>query len=149
MDQRRPAPGGGDPAVMAEYFETMRQFLETQERVMAAYMTGDAAGIARALPRQRSATVLPRYAEAPVAVVPATPAPAASAVPPASASGATPQAVAPAPALNGSNGASHTNGSGLGPVVNGADGSQTLAVPAMQRRDASPPRPRTRRPQPC
>ena len=43
MDQRRPAPGGGDPAVMAEYFETMRQFLETQERVMAAYMSGDAA----------------------------------------------------------------------------------------------------------
>ena len=39
MDQRRSAPGGGDPAVMAEYFETMRQFLETQERVMAAYMT--------------------------------------------------------------------------------------------------------------
>ena len=55
MDQRRPAPGAGDPAVMAEYFETMRQFLETQERVMAAYMTGDAAGIARALPRPRSA----------------------------------------------------------------------------------------------
>jgi hypothetical protein len=26
---------------MAEYFETMRQFLETQERVMAAYMGGD------------------------------------------------------------------------------------------------------------
>lgn len=130
MEQRRSAPGGGDPAVMAEYFETMRQFLETQERVMAAYMTGDSAGIARALPRQRSATVLPRYAESPVAVVPATPAPAASAVPPASASGATP-AVAPAPALNGSNGASHTNGSGLDPVLNGANGSQTLAVPAV------------------
>ena len=42
MDQRRPAPGGGDAAVMAEYFETMRQFLETQERVMAAFMGGDA-----------------------------------------------------------------------------------------------------------
>ena len=28
-----------DSAVMAEYFETMRQFLETQERVMTAFMT--------------------------------------------------------------------------------------------------------------
>ena len=131
MDQRRPAPGGGDSAVMAEYFETMRQFLDTQERVMAAFLGGDVADVARALPRQRSATVLPRYAEAPVAVVPATPAPAASAVAPASASGATPQAVAPATALNGSNGASHTNGSELGPLLKGANGLQTLAVPAM------------------
>ena len=69
MDQRRSAPGGGDPAVMAEYFETMRQFLETQERVMAAYMGGDAAGLARALPRPRSAQALPmpRYADPAVA----------------------------------------------------------------------------------
>ncbi len=72
MDQRRPVPGGGDPAVMAEYFETMRQFLETQERVMAAYMTGEAAGVgARALPRPRTAQALPmpRYAD-PVAATP-------------------------------------------------------------------------------
>ena len=69
MDQRRPVPGGGDPAVMADYFETMRQFLETQERVMAAYMGGDATGLVRALPRPRSAQALPapRYADAAVA----------------------------------------------------------------------------------
>ena len=72
MEQRRPAPGGGDPAVMAEYFETMRQFLETQERVMAAYMAGDAGRR-----RPRPAATAKRdafcraYAEAPVAVVPA------------------------------------------------------------------------------
>jgi NAD(P)-dependent dehydrogenase (short-subunit alcohol dehydrogenase family) len=41
MDTRRPPPEGGD-AVMLEYFETMRQFLATQERVMSAYM-GDTA----------------------------------------------------------------------------------------------------------
>jgi hypothetical protein len=65
MEQRRSPPGGGDPAVMAEYFETMRHFLETQERVIATYLGADASGVARALPRPRSqqALPLPRYAE--------------------------------------------------------------------------------------
>ena len=72
MDQRRPAPSGGDPAVMAEYFETMRQFLETQERVMAAYMTGEAAGVVPArcrAPRTAQALPMPRSAD-PVAATP-------------------------------------------------------------------------------
>ena len=82
MDQRRAAPGGGDPAVMAEYFETMRQFLETQERVMAAYMSGDAGGIARALPRPRATQALPmpRYAD-PAAAAPVIAAEPASLLP--------------------------------------------------------------------
>jgi acyl transferase domain-containing protein/NAD(P)H-dependent flavin oxidoreductase YrpB (nitropropane dioxygenase family)/NADP-dependent 3-hydroxy acid dehydrogenase YdfG len=38
MGVRKTAPATGDGAVMAEYFETMRYFLETQERVMSRYM---------------------------------------------------------------------------------------------------------------
>ncbi len=39
MEQRavRPFPAG-DPAVMAEYFDVMRQFLESQERVISRYL---------------------------------------------------------------------------------------------------------------
>jgi len=33
-------PAAGDSAVMAAYFDMMRQFLDTQERVMSSYMTG-------------------------------------------------------------------------------------------------------------
>jgi acyl transferase domain-containing protein/NAD(P)H-dependent flavin oxidoreductase YrpB (nitropropane dioxygenase family) len=38
MYERKPAPMSADAAVMANYFDTMRQFLETQGQVMAAYM---------------------------------------------------------------------------------------------------------------
>ncbi len=38
MRERRPLTNSGNSAVMSEYFETMRQFLETQERVMTAYI---------------------------------------------------------------------------------------------------------------
>ena len=38
MRRRRQIPKNGEPSVMAEYFDTMRLFLETQERVMATYM---------------------------------------------------------------------------------------------------------------
>ena len=62
MDQRRPPPGPGDPAVMAAYFETMRQFLETQERVMAAYlavMRGRSHLAAAAQPQRCSCRAMP------------------------------------------------------------------------------------------
>jgi len=42
MDERRTAPGMADSSVMSEYFSTMRQFLETQERVMSSFL-GDGA----------------------------------------------------------------------------------------------------------
>ncbi len=38
MRRREPLPNKGQPSVMAEYFHTMRLFLETQERVIATYM---------------------------------------------------------------------------------------------------------------
>lgn len=40
MGGRRQVPAAGEAAIMAEYFETMRQFLETQERIMTMYMGG-------------------------------------------------------------------------------------------------------------
>jgi acyl transferase domain-containing protein len=42
MDERRTGPGMADMSVMSQYFETMRHFLETQERVMSTYL-GEAA----------------------------------------------------------------------------------------------------------
>src|SRR5207253_2583725 len=45
MDDRRPPAATPDAAVMSDYFDTMRQFLETQERVMSAFM-----GAAPAMP---------------------------------------------------------------------------------------------------
>ncbi len=114
MDQRRPTPGGGDAAVMAEYFETMRQFLETQERVMAAFMGGEAPTV-RALQRPRAGPALPvsRYVDSvaapamtvvaePVAIAPVQPIPAKP---------APTQAMPKAAAVNGSNGAHPMNGS--------------------------------------
>jgi acyl transferase domain-containing protein/NAD(P)H-dependent flavin oxidoreductase YrpB (nitropropane dioxygenase family)/NADP-dependent 3-hydroxy acid dehydrogenase YdfG len=141
MDQRRPAPSGGDPAVMAEYFETMRQFLETQERVMAAYMTGDAAGVSRALPRQRLAPALPapRYADqvaaAPlidaeasppvVALRPVTPPPVISIPRPVSAAAEThgSNGASPAKGANGANGAHGANGANGAHGANGTHGA--------------------------
>jgi acyl transferase domain-containing protein/NAD(P)H-dependent flavin oxidoreductase YrpB (nitropropane dioxygenase family)/NADP-dependent 3-hydroxy acid dehydrogenase YdfG len=112
MDERRPPSGGmADMSVMTQYFDTMRQFLETQERVMAAYL-GDAAPSRPAMPRARPLPVaLPRVSEAPaVAVqaptpvqvapavqVPAAPAVAAPVVVPVAAAPAPAPALAPAP----------------------------------------------------
>ncbi len=108
MDERRSVSGIADPSVMSEYFATMRQFLETQERVMSTFL-GDGAPSrpmlrARPLPALRPIAELPAApavavpAPPPVAapsVVPVTPAPAAKAVEPAPAAPPAPvQAIA-------------------------------------------------------
>ncbi len=41
---RRQTPHASDPGIMAEYFDTMRQFLDTQERIMSMYLGGVPAG---------------------------------------------------------------------------------------------------------
>jgi NAD(P)-dependent dehydrogenase (short-subunit alcohol dehydrogenase family) len=120
MDERRTT----DTSVISEYFETMRQFLETQERVMAAFL-GEGSAL-RPATRARSLPLnAPRVAElaaAPVVVPTAklhVPAPAAAPAPapaaaPAPVAAATPKATpapvaAPAaPVLTPT-----TNGSGL------------------------------------
>jgi acyl transferase domain-containing protein/NAD(P)H-dependent flavin oxidoreductase YrpB (nitropropane dioxygenase family)/NADP-dependent 3-hydroxy acid dehydrogenase YdfG len=152
MEQRRPMPGGGDSAVMAEYFETMRQFLETQERVMTAFMGGDSVASARPLQRvQRSVQplTLARAAEPVLEARPAAgvaPAAAVAARQPAPAKPAeaelirvspTPKAAPPAaaPHMNGTNGTNGTNGShdahaANGHASNGANGAAKPAAPA-------------------
>ena len=105
MDERRPGPGMAD-SVMSQYFDTMRQFLETQERVMSSYL-GEGGG-GRPVQRARPMAVpmaLPRVSEAvpvapvvapPVAVTVPAPAPVAAPVPAAPAPVAkAPEAVAP------------------------------------------------------
>src|SRR5690606_23119007 len=98
--------------VMAEYFATMRQFLETQERVLNAFMAGGAqpAALPRGIPAaapapRRPAAVAPaaRVAPAPVPVAVPAPAPAPVAAAPAPSpapvvAGASVAAAAPAPA---------------------------------------------------
>ncbi len=59
MDERRGPPGGD--AVLAEYFALMRQFIESQERVLTAYLGGDLGRASAAAPRTRPA-MLPRAA---------------------------------------------------------------------------------------
>ncbi|MBI3156615.1 MAG: SDR family NAD(P)-dependent oxidoreductase [Burkholderiales bacterium] len=67
MDDRRPPPGPTDPSVMAEYFATMRQFLETQERVMDAFLAGAGTVARPSLRLSRSiASALPRVTELPL-----------------------------------------------------------------------------------
>lgn len=81
------APTSADAAVMANYFETMRQFLETQGQVMAAYM-GEAsaprtsyarapriAAPIQATPVAAMPAPMPMPAPAPVVAAPAAPAP--------------------------------------------------------------------------
>lgn len=81
------APTSADAAVMANYFETMRQFLETQGQVMAAYM-GEAsaprtsyarapriAAPIQATPVAAMPAAMPMPAPAPVVAAPAAPAP--------------------------------------------------------------------------
>ncbi len=62
MDERRAVPLAGDSAVAAEYFETMRQFLETQERVMAMFLGGEGVAAPR-VARAPRGVALPRVAE--------------------------------------------------------------------------------------
>jgi acyl transferase domain-containing protein/NAD(P)H-dependent flavin oxidoreductase YrpB (nitropropane dioxygenase family) len=98
MDERRTA----DSSVISEYFETMRQFLETQERVMAAFL-GEGS-VLRPVTRTRSLPLnAPRVAElaAAPAVVPTAklhvPAPAAAPAPTPVAAAAVKPAPTPAP----------------------------------------------------
>nr|MCU0968097.1 acyltransferase domain-containing protein [Rubrivivax sp.] len=121
MDDRRPPPVTADAAVLAAYFDTMRQFLETQERVMSAYL-GQAPSLPAGMRMPRPPVSLPAVAQPaptlpqPVAVAPmalpaaapvaprapapvAVPAPApAAAAHAAPAQPAPPVAAAPAPA---------------------------------------------------
>ena len=71
MDERRSAPGMTDPSVMSEYFATMRQFLETQERVMSSFL-GDGGTVRPAMRARAMPMALPRVAEisAPMPAVP-------------------------------------------------------------------------------
>jgi acyl transferase domain-containing protein/NAD(P)H-dependent flavin oxidoreductase YrpB (nitropropane dioxygenase family) len=90
MDERRSASGMADSPVMSEYFATMRQFLETQERVMSAFL-GDTAPARPALRARPLPMALPRVAELPEA-------PQVVAAPPQVVVAPAPVAVAPAPA---------------------------------------------------
>lgn len=128
MDQRRPPPVGGDAAVMAEYFETMRQFLETQERVMTAFMGGDVPAMPRALPRQRPAA-LPRYGESAPRVNGATPLAEPAALPAMPVPSAPPRPSAAAVAMNG-HGGNPANGSGAPHATNGATDPVAMAASA-------------------
>lgn len=93
MDERRATSGMADSSVMSEYFATMRQFLETQERVMSSFL-GDGVPARPAL-RSRPLPALPRVAE--LAAAPAVTVPVAAPVAvPAAAPAAVPAAVAPA-----------------------------------------------------
>ena len=102
MDERRIPAGHAEPSVVAEYFATMRRFLETQTRVMSAYLgQDDAAGPpVRAMP----ALPAPRAripAHAAVAAMPAPPAasplPVDDAASPSVADAPAPSPVPPAP----------------------------------------------------
>jgi acyl transferase domain-containing protein len=114
MDDRRPPAGTTDASVMSEYFETMRHFLESQERVMAAFL-GDGGGYRpQARPRSLPASSA-RVAELAAApVVAPTAKPHVPVHAPAPAPVARPAEAAPAPAapkplngVNGANGAAH------------------------------------------
>jgi acyl transferase domain-containing protein len=98
MDERRMAPGVADSSVMSEYFVTMRQFLETQERVMSAFLGESAAGPRPALRARPAPLALPRVSEVPAPVaVPqvAVAAPVAPVVPVAVTAPVAPVAAAP------------------------------------------------------
>ncbi len=112
MTERRTVPpAAGGSAVMSEYFDTMRQFLETQERVMAMFMGAEVSAPAarpmlRPLARPAAQPLtslqpLQRVSEVEATPVPqpaaaAKPVPAAV-VPPAPAPVPAPVAAAPAP----------------------------------------------------
>jgi acyl transferase domain-containing protein/NADP-dependent 3-hydroxy acid dehydrogenase YdfG len=106
-DKQRPYEGDS-ASVMAEYFATMRQFLETQERVISAYMGADSGTVplARSLPARPQrrpiavpAMPMPELAAPQSYAMPAPPPVAAAPVPtPAPAPVAVPAAASPAPA---------------------------------------------------
>ena len=99
MDERRTPPGMADPSVMSEYFLTMRQFLETQERVMSAFLgEGAPARAPSALRARPMPMALPRMAEVVQAQAPIAPAPVAVVPPPVVPVAAAPVAKAPPPA---------------------------------------------------
>lgn len=86
MSEPTATQGDEMSSVMAEYFATMRQFLETQERVLNAFMAGGALPVAmpRSMPaaapaprRPVAAAPAARVAPAPVAAPVAAPAPVA------------------------------------------------------------------------
>ena len=81
MNEHRPA-ATLDSVVMADYFETMRQFLDTQSQVMAAFM-GDAGAARIPMPLHRAAprVMVPHPAE-PVQAIPAPILPVQVSVPP-------------------------------------------------------------------
>ncbi len=104
MDDRRPTHAPADAGVMSDYFATMRQFLETQERVMSVFMGSEPAaarpsarpavrlGTTDSVPRGNPALAFSRVADvAPAAVIAVRP-PAAVPAPP-------PLPVAPLPVL--------------------------------------------------
>src|SRR5699024_1127162 len=94
MYERKP----NDADVMANYFDTMRQFLETQGQVMAAYM-GEASPMPRATYARTPRLAAPIQAQAmPVAAMPA-PAPAQAVAAPAPVVAAPAPAPTPAPAV--------------------------------------------------
>jgi acyl transferase domain-containing protein/NAD(P)H-dependent flavin oxidoreductase YrpB (nitropropane dioxygenase family)/NAD(P)-dependent dehydrogenase (short-subunit alcohol dehydrogenase family) len=96
MSEGRKTPTAEESAIMAEYFATMRQFLETQERVLASYIGGSAAAgsrpAVRAVPpvqaRQRAPLPdSPAPISAPSAAAPVSPRPDYAAAKPAPAAG--------------------------------------------------------------
>lgn len=109
-------------SLLAAYQETMRQFLQSQENIMMAYLTGapaqsmqrvarPAPAVRRAVPAARPASRVAAPAPAPVVQAapapvaqpaPAAPAPAAATPAPAPAPAAAPAAEQPAPAAAGS-----------------------------------------------
>lgn len=98
MSEPSATQGDEMSSVMAEYFATMRQFLETQERVLNAFMAGGS--LPASMPRSMPATAAaPRRPTAAAPVAPAAHvAPAAVPAPAAPVPVAAPVAAAPAPA---------------------------------------------------
>lgn len=115
MNEHRPA-ATLDAAVMADYFETMRQFLDTQGQVMAAFMGETAAPRMRAPVRTAPRIAPPRPAEPAVPTIPAPVAPAVA------------QISAPQPVR--SNGAAHAPASI--PAVAQASAPQPVRVDAPE-----------------
>lgn len=104
MYERKPAAMSADAAVMANYFDTMRQFLETQGQVMAAYMGEVSAPRALARPARIVQSIPSASLAAPAQPQVMAPAPVATPAPPVMiepavvAAPPAPVVVAPAPA---------------------------------------------------
>jgi len=96
MEGRRPAPQGGASTVMTEYFDMMRQFLESQESVMSMYLDGTPNAKAPELRRPNQTMAAPTVAQ-PRMAMPVEPV--KSSVPEPAPTAAAPQAptIAPTP----------------------------------------------------